>query len=30
MMRVVTPQPLPVIEVRPFNQYQRNRFVQQP
>ena len=28
MMRVVTPQPLSVVEVRPFNQYQRNRFVQ--
>ena len=28
MWRVVTPQPLSVVEVRPFNQYQRNRFVQ--
>jgi len=28
MMRVMTHQPLPVIEVQPFNQYQRNRYYQ--
>jgi hypothetical protein len=26
MMRVMSHHPLPVIEVQPFNQYQRNRF----
>ena len=26
MMRVTTHQPLPVVEVQPFNQYQRNRY----